>query len=612
MTEPADDSGPTTRSASPARDRLRTRLAHSGSAHALALVWQADRRGTLWAAGMQLFGAASALATVYASKLALQSVLDKHNTGDARLVLALVLLAAVTALAGAAGALQSQQQRLLSERVTQHIWRRLLRACAAVDLATYQSNRFVRRLERVEENALDRPSTVVSALFGMAGSVVSVVAVTGALFAINPLLPPILLSAGIPALLVARRSSRTEFAFVEDAVPIVIRRYYLKTLLTSRPYAAETRAFGAAPELFDRHRRDDAEFLAKLRTVVRRRQLQGLVTTSTAGVALALTLIAIIALVRTNHLSLAGAGAAAIAARLLGGQLGTVFASAGTLIESSPFLTDLVDFVSHAPPIAQPPPPRPLRDRLDVTGVCFSYDRRASLALDDVSVSVGAGQVVAVVGENGSGKTTLSRVIAGLYAPDRGQVRWDGDATILLPELRASVSAIFQDFIHYQLSVLDNIAISDTSCPADRQKATNAADRVGLTSAIAGLPQGMDTVLGLEVSEGSDLSGGQWQRIALARALYRDSDLIVLDEPTAALDPRAEHRLFADVRTLLDGRAALLISHRYSSVRLADYIYVMHAGRVVEQGTHDDLMRLQGRYAELYTLQAAGFGPAHE
>ncbi|MGH3924168.1 MAG: ATP-binding cassette domain-containing protein, partial [Pseudonocardiaceae bacterium] len=202
--------------------------------------------------------------------------------------------------------------------------------------------------------------------------------------------------------------------------------------------------------------------------------------------------------------------------------------------------------------------------------------------------------------------TTLAKIVAGLYEPMAGTRHWDG-APVPAPDIRASVSVIFQDFVRYQMTLRDNIVISDGDRPASEAAVAEATRRAGVLGTARELPDGVDTILGRDLDEGVDLSGGQWQRVALARALYRDTPLVVLDEPTAALDPRAEHELFADVRAVLGGRAALLISHRFSSTRMADRIYVMDGGRVVECGTHDELMARAGQYAELYGLQSSAY-----
>jgi ATP-binding cassette subfamily B protein len=421
------------------------------------------------------------------------------------------------------------------------------------------------------------------------------------LLTVEPLLLPLLLAAGVPAVLMARWASRTEFAFAQRLTGLFRRRHYLQELLTQRPYAAEVRAFDAAGRLRAKHDALNTEVNAALRIQVRRRQL--LAACTTLGVAVALTgaLLAIVQLVRTGRIDLAEAGAAAIAVRLLSGQLGTLFGSVGGLLESAPFLADLERFVASGPPAAPAGRKHALHDRVSLHGARFSYPGQERAAVDGVDIEIRAGEVVAVVGENGSGKTTLAKLVAGLYDPDEGARRWDG-GDVPAQDVRASVTVIFQDFVRYQMTVRDNIVISGDGTDPDA-----AARAAGLLPIVRSLPDGMDTMLGRDLDEGVDLSGGQWQRVALARALHRDTPLIVLDEPAAALDPRAEYELFTNVRATLGGRAALLISHRFSSTRMADRIYVMDAGRVVECGTHDELMAAAGQYAELYRLQSSAY-----
>ena len=226
-----------------------------------------------------------------------------------------------------------------------------------------------------------------------------------------------------------------------------------------------------------------------------------------------------------------------------------------------------------------------------------------------VSLEIGAGEIVALVGENGSGKTTLAKLLCRLYLPERGRVLWDGmdTATVDPDELRRSVAVIFQDFLHYSLPASENVGMGRHQRIGDLKGIRGAALHAGADDFLATLPKGYETVLGPEFQGGKELSVGQWQRVALARAFFRDAPFIILDEPTAALDARAEHELFESIRTLCQGRSVLLISHRFSSVRSADRIYVLHEGRVVESGSHDQLMGQGGRYADLFTLQASAY-----
>jgi ATP-binding cassette subfamily B protein len=563
-------------------------------------VWRADRGGTVLATVYQLVGAVAALGVVAAGKLTFDALLTPEQA-KVGLTPALLMLALATALSGSVSPLQTQQHRILGERVSQRVWDRLLTTTARADLVTYESTGFATALERVRQHALERPFAVTAALLGMTGSLLGVGAMSVVLVAVEPLLLPLLLAAGVPAVLLARWASRTEFAFAHRITTIFRRRHYLRELLTLRPYAAEVRAFDASEPLRAKHTALNAEVNILLRQQVRRRQLIAGLTT--VGVAAALTgaLLAIVALVRGGRLGLAEAGAAAIAVRLLSGQLGVLFGSAGQLLESAPFLADLARFVSSGPPPHERGRKRPLADGVALQDVRFAYPGQERPAVDGVDIEIRAGEVVALVGENGSGKTTLAKLVAGLYDPETGSRRWDG-TDLPAADVRASVTVIFQDFVRYQMTLRDNITISATS--GDESAAASSA---GLDRTVGSLPDGLETMLGRDLDEGVDLSGGQWQRVALARALYRNTPLIVLDEPAAALDPRAEHELFTNVRATLGGRAALLISHRFSSTRMADRIYVMDEGRVVECGTHDELMAMAGQYAELYRLQSAAY-----
>lgn len=574
---------------------------------AVRTTWESSRRGTVVAVGLQLLTAVSALGVVFASKVALEALLTGETGFDRGLVLGLGILALATTLSGAAAVLQQQQQRVLGEQLGQTLYDRVIARCVEVDLLTWESTAFMDRLDRVRTNALQRPQAAVTALLAIGGSLLGVVSMAIALVTIEPLLVPVMIAAGVPVVLLSRIASRLEFAFATRVNNEQRQRMYLKGLLTARHFAAEVRAFEAGPPLRERHRRLDRAFLAALRAHARKRQVIGIASVLSSALALTATLLLIVALVDRGRISLAEAGSAAIAARLLGGQLSTVFGSISSLIESIPFLDDLDRFLqTPVDPTATVTTPASFERELRLDHVSFRYPGAEREAVDDASLVLPRGAVVALVGENGSGKSTLAKIVAGLYEPHTGSRSLDGGPATG-PHLRPLVSVLFQDFVRYLMTAGENIAIADGRRPVDPEAVVAAARRAGIDEAVRSLPSGYDTPLGMELASGSDLSGGQWQRLALARAFYRDSPLIVLDEPTAAMDPRAEHELFNDVRTMLDGRTALLISHRYSSVRLADYIYVMHAGRIVEQGTHVELVARGGRYAELYALQASSY-----
>ena len=327
---------------------------------------------------------------------------------------------------------------------------------------------------------------------------------------------------------------------------------------------------------------------------------------------LAVTLLVVAWMALSHRVTLSQAGIAVAGVAVVGARLTQAGYSAGSLSEAGLYLEDYESFLESLPAAraARPAGPAPRGfGVLDVDRVSFTYPSGSEPALREVSLRMEAGEVVALVGENGSGKTTLAKLLAGLYRPSSGTILWDGTnaATADPDELRKSVALIFQDFEQYHLPARDNIGLGRPEAIDDLDAIRTAAKQSGAHPIIEALPDGYDTILGPEFVGGTDLSSGQWQRIALARAFFRDAPFVILDEPTAALDPRAEHDLFERIRSLLSGRTVLLISHRFSSVRSADRIYVLDGGRVVEGGTHAELMADAGLYRELFTLQAAAY-----
>jgi ATP-binding cassette subfamily B protein len=346
---------------------------------------------------------------------------------------------------------------------------------------------------------------------------------------------------------------------------------------------------------------------------VRLRQLYAVGGVLVTAALLAGTLVLLVVMLENGTLSLAQAGAAVVAIRLLSGQLGTLFSAAGNIIESGVFLVEFDEFVASTPvPSAPAQPPLPLASGVRVEGLSYRYPGADRDALTGIDLEIPAGRVVALVGENGSGKTTLAKIVGGLYPPSEGVVRWDGAVIDEADRarLRASSAVIFQDFVRYRMPVRENVALGDpdrltTADPALDDHVIGALRQSNVD--LAGFADGLDTVLSREFRGGTELSGGEWQRIALARALFRSAPLVVLDEPSAALDPRAEHELFSDVRRLVEGRAALFVSHRYGNLHLADRIYVMRDGRIAESGSHEELLAAGGVYAQLYRLQADAY-----
>jgi ATP-binding cassette subfamily B protein len=587
------------------------------TADAVRLVWAANPRMLIASIALKLVNGAGLAAALVFGRNLIDSVLSADTStpaaapGIGAVAPQLAAVVGIIAALGLVTAAGREVREILSETTARHAKQAIIDVATRVELSAYETPSFHDRLVRAAYGE-HRPIQMVDGLIGTIGAVASIAGIIVALLAIQPWLVPLLILAGLPLLLGVMKAGQAMFGFHMRMTTVGRARNYLYRLLTEKDPAKEVRAFGLAEYLTARHTVLYDRHIAELRKTTRKRFRIAVASTFGLSAALGAGMAGLLALAMSGRLELAETATAAGALLILGERIMTTVNSVGDMYESGLFVEDFTTFLATAPLThgaagSQPAPAG--FDRITVEDVTFTYPAASTAALREVSLQIQAGQVIALVGENGSGKTTLAKLLSRLYLPDHGAIRWDNTdiAELNAGQLRRRIAVIFQDFARYDLTARENIGLGAVEHIDDPDAIRAAAAQAGADRYLAALPDGYETVLSPEYDGGRDLSVGQWQRVALARAFIRDAPLIILDEPTASLDPRAEHDLFTRIRSLYAGRTVLLISHRYNTVRDADHIYVLSAGQIIEHGNHDQLMTAAGVYAELFTLQAAAY-----
>jgi ATP-binding cassette, subfamily B, bacterial len=581
---------------------------------ALTLGWSASRRDTTATVALNLasgvFGGYALFATtgVLEALFAAGPTPARVRAALPSLILVAVATAARSAVATAAGWAQSR----LEPQVDQVVEVQLYDLTSQVELAAFDDPDFHDRMQRARDRGIYSASALVNDVINFITAFTGLAAAAVVVGLLQPILLVVLLLAQLPGAWAAVRSARisylTRFALIDS----FRRKYILANLIAERRTAAELRSFTMRTFLLGRLSRLAAYARNAELTAARQQTVTKVIGSSLGGLATAGVYAVLGVLLAAGVLALSVAGTAVIALRSAAGSLQQLMYSVNKTYEDGLYFSDYVSFCADArgripPPGPADPPPD--FARIVVSEVTFSYPGADEPSLREVSVEIGRGEVVALVGENGSGKTTLAKIIAGLYRPQSGTVRWDDVpiADVNGEPLRERIAVIAQDHGNWPLTVRDNIIMGRL---LDEARLAAAAAASGADTVIAELARGYDTLLARQFKDGAELSGGQWQRIAAARGFYRTAPLLIMDEPTAALDARAEYALFSSLRTLAQDRTVLIITHRLASVRPADRIYVLAHGQVAESGAHSELMALGGQYAELYTLQASQYDTA--
>jgi ABC-type multidrug transport system fused ATPase/permease subunit len=503
---------------------------------------------------------------------------------------------------------QSLLRALLGQRVNELILEKTLE----LDLIHFEDPAFYDKLTRARREASSRPLSLVRRTFSLVQNAISLVTYGGLLLQFSGWAVLVLIVAGLPAFLVEARFSGEAFRLFRWRVPETRIQSYLEVVIAREDYAKEVKLFQLGPLLLERYRDIFRKLYDEDRNLTLRRGLWSylLGLLSTAAFYGAYAWIAVEA--ARGRITLGDMTMYLLVFKQAQGAFSSSLSTIGGMYEDNLYLSNLYEFLEQeipAPEGGAAAGPLP-GDGVRFEDVSFTYPGAAQPAVSGITLHLRPGEKLALVGENGSGKTTLIKLLTRLYTPTTGRILLDGlDLQAWnVDALRRRIGVIFQDFVHYQFKVGENIGAGDVSRFEDRDRWADAAEKGMARPFIDQMPAGFETQLGKWFDGGRELSLGQWQKVALARAfMRRDADILVLDEPTAAMDAEAEVRIFDHFREVTRDQMAILISHRFSTVRMADQIAVLHGGRLIEQGTHEALMALEGRYAHLFSIQAAGY-----
>ena len=555
------------------------------------------------------------IAALYLTKLIVDTVTVGLTVPEPESVLPQVIIyiivAAVIALSiTIARSLSELTSEAQSTIVTDGVSDILHAQSIAVDLEYYEDTSYYDTLHRAQQEAPYRPTRIVNSLVQMGQNVISLLGVAVLILSFSWVIGFVLFAAAIPAAMVRYYFARARYRFEQDHTENERQAWYYHWVLTDSSHAKEVRLFNLGTIFRDRFRdlRDD---LRKGRlNLARYRTLSDSISQVIVVIALFSTFALIAYSTLKGEITVGDLVMYFLAFQLGIGFIQAILSSLAGLYEDNLFLTNFYQFLDLRPQIRSPdnpvPVPDPIHKKIEFREIWFSYKGGVKDVLAGVNLTLNPGEVIALVGENGSGKTTLIKLLCRLYDPNAGSITVNGiDLRSFDPVAwRKEISVVFQDYVHYHLSAGENIWVGDVEQAPEPSRIIAAAHRSGADPIINRLPEGYQTNLGHWFAGGQELSEGEWQKIALARAFFRNSSIIVLDEPTSSLDPLAEAELFRNFRNLLEGRSAVLISHRFSTVQMADRIYVIDGGRMIEQGSHQELLRLNGKYARLFRTQA--------
>ncbi|MEO8662006.1 MAG: ABC transporter ATP-binding protein [Bryobacteraceae bacterium] len=577
----------------------------------LSMVWSTGPWLATTSLLLRLLAAFVPVSALWVGKLIIDTVI--HNHSATPYLWQLVAVEFSLAVAGdLLGRGVSLFDSLLGDRFANHVSLRLMEHAGQLDLVSFEDPVFYDKLERARRQTTDRLG-MLAALASMAQNLISLGFFSAGMIWYSPWFLVVLVGALVPVFVGESHFALLGYSMLYRWTPERRQLDYLRFLGASVQSAKEVKIFGLSPYLTDRARVLFDKFYTENRALVLKRaglgSLLNLLPTTAYYGAYALIIYRTV----TGSLTVGDLTFLAGAFNRSRGLLQSLFSGFTNVSEQALYVRDLFDFFDTRPQIVSKPnaiaAPRPIHSGFEFENVSFAYPGSDHLVLRDVSFRLDRGQKIALIGENGAGKTTLVKLLARLYDPTAGRIFLDGidlrDYDV--DDLRREIGVIFQDYMRYDMSARDNIGLGRVQDLGDQTRVEQAAHKSLAAELIATLENGYNQMLGRRFEGGVDLSAGQWQKIALGRAYMRDAQVLILDEPTASLDARAEYEVFQRFADLTRDRTAVLISHRFSTVRMADRILVLNNGIIQEQGTHEQLLALSGRYAELFELQAAGY-----
>jgi ATP-binding cassette subfamily B protein len=582
---------------------------------ALRFVWKSAKGWTIANAVLIVVQGVLPLLPLYLMKLMVDAVTAGLAAPDKwvafkHVLLLGVLMGAVTLFASLIRSIAGLVSEWQAYIVTDHMNDVLLAKSVEVDLEYYESAQYYDTLHRAQLEAPSRPLSIVNGLAQIGQSAISLLAIAALLIIFHWIIAVILFIAVISGTAVRLIYTGKMYRWQREQTSLERQAGYLNWMLTDRSHAKEIRLFDLGL-LFIRRFHDLRRKLRKGRLTITRRRSIADFAAQTFSTAVIYSLYAYLAYQAIRGKATLGDLAMYYQAfQRVQGSLQGILSSLAGLYEDNLFLSNLYEFLDLKRTVIEPvharPVPQPMQHGIVLNHVSFQYPRGTRKVFEDISLTIRPGEVVALVGENGSGKTTLIKLLCRLYDPTGGTITIDGVdlRQFETKALRQEITIIFQDYAHYHLTARENIWFGNTALSPDDEQVIAAAHRSGADGVISALPHGYDTILGKRFEDGEELSIGEWQKVALARAFMRDAQIIVLDEPTSSMDAKAEYEVFQSFRQLVTGRAAILISHRFSTVRMADRIFVLKQGSIIEGGTHEELVRMGGTYARLFEMQA--------